>query len=77
MREGGLRLHEWLFNTSASEVDPEGEREVSATTGAVVLGRRTFDVGVGVCARLALAMPTAGRALGPPAPAGAYRLLSR
>lgn len=47
MGEGGLRLHDWLFNTSASEVDAEVEREMSATTGAVVLGRRTFDVGVG------------------------------
>ena len=48
MGEGGERLHEWLFNTSASEVDAEVEREMSATTGAVVLGRRTFDVGVGL-----------------------------
>ncbi|MCI4061258.1 dihydrofolate reductase family protein [Micromonospora sp. R77] len=47
MGEGGLRLHEWLFNTSTSEVDAGIEREMSAT-GAVVLGRRTFDVGINV-----------------------------
>ena len=47
MGEGGLRLHDWLFNTSASEVDAEVEQEMFATTGAVVLGRRTFDVGQG------------------------------
>ncbi|MBI1881233.1 MAG: dihydrofolate reductase, partial [Chloroflexi bacterium] len=47
MGEGGLRLHDWLFNTSASEVDAEVEREILATTGAVVLGKRTFDVGEG------------------------------
>jgi len=48
MGEGGLRLHEWLFNTSKSDVDAEVQREMFATTGAVVLGRRTFDVGIGV-----------------------------
>ena len=48
MGEGGERLHEWLFNTSASEVDAEVEQEMFATTGAVVLGRRTFDVGEGL-----------------------------
>ncbi|MEV2237078.1 dihydrofolate reductase family protein [Micromonospora sp. NPDC049891] len=48
MGEGGLRLHKWIFHTSTSEVDAEIEREMSETTGAVVLGRRTFDVGVNV-----------------------------
>ena len=47
MGEGGLRLHDWLFNSSASEVDAEVEQEMFAMTGAVVLGRRTYDVGVG------------------------------
>jgi len=47
MGEGGERLHEWLF-ASASDVDAEVAREMHETTGAVVLGRRTFDVGVGV-----------------------------
>ncbi len=48
MGEGGLRLHEWLLGASNSEVDAEIVRETSASIGAVVLGRRTFDVGVGV-----------------------------
>ncbi|MGI8329159.1 dihydrofolate reductase family protein [Actinomadura scrupuli] len=48
MGEGGLRLHEWVFNGSDNEADAGVTRELLATTGAVVLGRRTFDVGVGV-----------------------------
>ena len=48
MGEGGLRLHEWLFNTSTSDVDAQVAQDLFATTGAVVLGRRTFDVGVEV-----------------------------
>ncbi len=46
MGEGGERLHEWLFATG-SDVDDEVAREMRATTGAIVLGRRTFDVGIG------------------------------
>jgi len=46
MGKGGLRLHDWLFNSSTSEVDGAVEREIFAATGAVILGRRTFDVGV-------------------------------
>lgn len=45
MGEGGERLHEWLF-TGDSEVDAQVARELSDSTGAVVVGRRTFDVGV-------------------------------
>jgi len=48
MGAGGLRLHDWLFNATKSDVDAEVGREVFVTTGAVILGRRTFDVGVGV-----------------------------
>lgn len=48
MGEGGERLHEWLFNESPDRgVDPEMARELSDSVGAVVLGRRTFDVGLG------------------------------
>jgi len=46
MGEGGLRLHEWLFNSAANKQDEELIRELLATTGAVVLGKRTFDVGL-------------------------------
>lgn len=48
MGEGGLRLHEWLFEASEGGVDAEIAREMSRSTGAAVIGRRTFDVGVGV-----------------------------
>jgi dihydrofolate reductase len=48
MGRGGLRLHEWIFDRSGSEADAAVTREVSDSTGAVVLGRRTFDVGVDV-----------------------------
>lgn len=48
MGEGGLRLHEWVFNSSSSPVDAEAEGDSHEATGAVVLGRRTFDVGYGV-----------------------------
>lgn len=44
MGEGGERLHDWMFN-SKSEVDAEMARE--ASPGAVILGRRTFDAGIG------------------------------
>ncbi|MEU8423232.1 dihydrofolate reductase family protein [Micromonospora sp. NPDC048835] len=57
MGRDGERLHEWLFRSdgdravAADGVTPVGVdaaqvRERHATTGAVVLGRRTFDVGV-------------------------------
>lgn len=48
MGEGGLRLHEWVFNTSTSDIDAQVVNELFATTGAVILGRQTFDVGIGV-----------------------------
>jgi dihydrofolate reductase len=47
MGRGGERLHEWLFK-SDSDVDAAQTRELSTTTGAVVVGKRTFDVGVGL-----------------------------
>jgi hypothetical protein len=43
-----LRLHEWLFDVTVGEVYAEIAREASASVGAAVIGRRTFDVGVGV-----------------------------
>ena len=41
-----MRLHEWLFDVTVGEVYAEIARE--ASVGAAVIGRRTFDVGVGV-----------------------------
>ncbi|GIG61388.1 deaminase reductase [Longispora fulva] len=46
MGVGGMPLHEWMFRRPAHEVDAAVVGEVFADTGAVVLGRRTFDVGV-------------------------------
>ncbi|KOV51439.1 hypothetical protein ADL00_40575 [Streptomyces sp. AS58] len=48
MGRGGLRLHDWILNTPTNDVDTSVTQEISASTGAVVLGRRTFDVGVQV-----------------------------
>jgi dihydrofolate reductase len=68
MGEGGERLHEWLFNgdsdravaaggTSPTGVDTQIAQELFATTGAVVVGRRTFDVGVDLWADTPFPVP--------------------
>jgi dihydrofolate reductase len=44
MGKGGERLHEWLFEQS-SQADADVAAAMSAEVGAVVLGRRTFEVG--------------------------------
>ncbi|PSL45286.1 dihydrofolate reductase [Saccharothrix carnea] len=41
MGEGGERLHEWMFAEGS-----DGDAPFAATVGAVVLGRRTFDLGL-------------------------------
>ncbi|WP_144118796.1 dihydrofolate reductase family protein [Catellatospora sichuanensis] len=46
MGHGGERLHRWIFDES-SESDAAAVRRQFALTGAVLLGRRTFDVGLG------------------------------
>jgi dihydrofolate reductase len=46
MGRGGERLHDWIFNSS-SEIDAEKARENSQRVGATIVGRRTFDVGIG------------------------------
>lgn len=54
---GGERLHEWMFNgnsaqsgdlaqSSASRIDAQLVQEVVTSVGAVVLGQRTFEVGL-------------------------------
>ncbi|RAY11267.1 dihydrofolate reductase [Actinomadura craniellae] len=49
MGEGGERLHEWMFHGNADQgVNAEAVRDLLATTGATVVGRRMFDVGVGL-----------------------------
>jgi dihydrofolate reductase len=47
MGKGGERLHEWMFSDSPDRgVDPEMAKEMFGLVGAVILGRRTFDVGL-------------------------------
>jgi dihydrofolate reductase len=43
--EGGERLHEWMFLPSGGPIRPEVDEERFKTIGAIVMGRRMFDVG--------------------------------
>ena len=45
---GGELLHRWLFADPQDPRDGEVAAEMTASVGAVVLGRRTFDIGVGI-----------------------------
>jgi dihydrofolate reductase len=45
MGDGGEALHEWMAGPDG--VDLGVRREVDATVGATVIGRRTFDLGLG------------------------------
>lgn len=47
MGEGGLALHDWLLASPQDPLDARMAREMTERTGAVVVGRRTFDVGIG------------------------------
>ena len=45
--DGGERLHAWMAgNGPDSDIDAGVRREVDATVGAAVIGRRTFDLGL-------------------------------
>lgn len=47
MGVGGDRLHKWMFHVGPeSRIDMGMARELLAKVGAVVLGKRTFDVGL-------------------------------
>jgi dihydrofolate reductase len=47
MGRGGERLHHWMFNDSADRgIDPDMAKKMLSVAGAVILGRRTFDVGL-------------------------------
>src|SRR5688500_8520418 len=50
MGVGGERLHQWLFDSHRDPRDSQVAAEMLApsTTGAVIMDRRTFDVGVGL-----------------------------
>jgi len=47
MGAGGESLHDWLFAAPRTDVDLQVAQEISASVGAVLIGRRTFDVGIG------------------------------
>lgn len=48
MGDGGEQLHEWMFRAEgASDDDSSIRREMFDSSGAVITGRRTFDLGVG------------------------------
>ena len=44
MGDGGDRLHDWMFDAQ-TETDAKIVEEIYASTGAVVMGKRMFDVG--------------------------------
>lgn len=46
MGVNGESLHTWMFGMPKDKVDVDVEREMFANTGAVILGNRTFTVGV-------------------------------
>lgn len=48
MGDGGERLHEWYAGKGPDgEVDAGVVREEDAAVGAAIIGRRTFDLGLG------------------------------
>jgi dihydrofolate reductase len=48
MGDGGERLHAWMAEEGPEgEIDAAVRREVDAAVGATVIGRRTFDLGLG------------------------------
>ena len=46
MGRGGERLHDWIFKSSG-EIDAAKARENSQRVGATIVGRHTYDVGIG------------------------------
>ncbi|WP_181776255.1 dihydrofolate reductase family protein [Amycolatopsis pittospori] len=47
MGDGGERLHEWMAGEGPNaEVDVAARDEINAIVGALVIGRRTFDLGL-------------------------------
>jgi dihydrofolate reductase len=48
MGDGGERLHAWMAEQGPeAEIDAAVRRDVDAAVGATVIGRRTFDLGLG------------------------------
>jgi dihydrofolate reductase len=47
MGDGGESLHEWMFGEGADNEIDAGMRTLDAVVGAAVVGRRSFDLGLG------------------------------
>jgi dihydrofolate reductase len=48
MGDGGERLHAWMAGDGPDgQIDMDVRREADGTVGAAVIGRRTFDLGLG------------------------------
>ena len=45
MGDDGLRLHDWIFNKK-TDVDADMIKEVMENSGAVIIGRHTYDVAI-------------------------------
>lgn len=46
MGRAGESLHDWMFQSAEGSVDREMAAEQTGRVGAVILGRRTFDLGL-------------------------------
>jgi dihydrofolate reductase len=46
MGEGGEKLHDWMFNGKTESEAVEFQERFFRTTGAIIAGRRMFDLGV-------------------------------
>ncbi|GLS29811.1 Dihydrofolate reductase [Mesorhizobium albiziae] len=57
MGKDGERLHDWIFS-SDDPIDKEMAGELAPTLGAVLVGRRTFDVGLGPWGDTPFPVPT-------------------
>jgi dihydrofolate reductase len=58
MGVGGLRLHEWFLNGPTSDANATLQRDSIAAYGAVILGKRTYDVGVDLWEDTPYPLPT-------------------
>lgn len=56
--ENGELLHRWLFADPRLAVDDRVAAEMSGSVGAVVIGRLTYDVGVGIWRDVPFPVPT-------------------
>ncbi len=63
MGDGGGRLHDWMFVGKTSQEIRSFEEESFKDTGAIIMGKRTFDVGVGPWGKILRSMRRASCSL--------------